>query len=106
MDDTGKSIFVEFAAPMAYILGPFTGLFFYIFSKNVFVRFHAMQSIVTFSVLVLLQIILTFIPVLSRLVPLLTILTFVLWLVLIYRSWLGDRWEVPFIGKLAARFVK
>lgn len=99
------SLVSEFAAPFSYILGPITGLFFLVISKDDFVKFHARQSVVVFSVLIVLQIILGLIPYLSRLIPLLTILIFVLWLVLIYKAWLGDRWEVPVLGDMANRFA-
>ena len=65
-----------------------------------------MQSVVVFTTLMVLQwalgITLIFLP----LVPLIGIVMFVLWLLLIYRAWQGDEWEVPVLGKYARRFVK
>ena len=94
------------SAALSYVLGPVTGVFFLLTSKDSFVRFHAMQSIVVFTTLIVLQwalgITLIFLP----LVPLIGLVMFVLWLLLIYRAWQGDEWEVPVLGKYARRFVK
>jgi len=34
------------------------------------------------------------------------ILMFVLWLLLIYKAWMGESWEVPVFGKLAKKLLK
>jgi uncharacterized membrane protein len=96
----------ETAGALAYVLGPVTGVIFLVIEKDPFVKFHAMQSIVTFVGLFALQWILTLTIVLVFLVPLVGILTFVLWLLLIYKAWQGESWEVPVFGKLARQLVK
>ena len=96
----------ETAGALAYVLGPVTGVIFLVIEKDPFVKFHAMQSIVTFVGLFALQWILTFTIVLVFLVPLVGILMFVLWLLLIYKAWMGQMWEVPVFGKLAKQLVK
>ena len=106
MAEDSQSIFNEFAAPLSYVGLFITGLFFMVVTKDEFVRFHAKQSVVVFVSLIALQAILGYVPVVSRLVPLVTILTFVLWLVLIYKSWMGDKWEVPVLGALSTKFFK
>lgn len=93
------------AAALSYVLGPITGVIFLILEKGSYVRFHAMQSIVVFVGLFILQWILGFTVILLPLVPLIGILMFVLWLLLIYRAWQGDEWEVPVFGKFARRLV-
>lgn len=96
----------ETAGALAYVLGPVTGVIFLVIEKDPFVKFHAMQSIVTFVGLFALQWILTLTIILVFLVPLVGILTFVLWLLLIYKAWQGQEWEVPVFGKLARQLVK
>ena len=86
----GTGLKKETAGALAYVLGPVTGVIFLVIEKDPFVRFHAMQSIVTFVGLFVLQ----------------WILGFVLWLLLIYKAWQGQEWEVPVFGKLARNFVK
>src|SRR3990167_3597664 len=85
---------------LSYVLGPVTGVIFYVLENDPFVRFHAMQSIVVFVVLFGLTI------VLLPMVPLISILGFVLWLLLIYKAWQGEEWEVPVLGKYARKFLK
>ncbi len=86
------------AAALSYVLGPITGVVFYVTSKDPFVRFHAMQSIVVFGILILLQILLGATVILVFLMPLVSILSFLLWLILIYKAWLGEEWKVPVLG--------
>jgi uncharacterized membrane protein len=86
---------------LAYVLGPITGVIFLIIDKDPFVRFHAMQSIVVFVGLFVVQMVLGFTIILAILVPILSILSFVLWLILIYKAWQGEQWEVPVLGKIA-----
>ena len=89
------------AGALTYVLGPITGVIFLILEKDKFVRFHAMQSIVTFVVLFVLQWVLGLTIILLILVPLVGIISFILWLVLIYKAWQGEEWEVPVLGKIA-----
>lgn len=91
---------------LAYVLGPITGVIFLLIDKDPFVKFHAMQSIVVFVGLFILQWILGFTIILLPLVPIVGILSFILWLILIYKAWQGMEWEVPFFGKIARNFVK
>ena len=102
----GTGLKKETAGALSYVLGPVTGVIFLIIEKDSFVRFHAMQSIVTFVGLFIIQWILGFTIVLIFLVPIVGILGFVLWLLLIYKAWQGQEWEVPVFGKLARNFVK
>lgn len=102
-----KGLKKETAAALAYVLGPVTGVLFLIISgKDAYVKFHAMQSIVVFVVLFVLQWILGLTLVLLPLVPLVGIASFVLWLVLIYKAWQGEEWEVPVVGKIARNLAK
>ena len=95
----------ETAGALSYVLGPVSGIIFLILEKNRYVRFHAMQSIVLFGSLLVLQWFFALIVILLPLVPLLSILAFVLWLMLIYKAWMGEEWEIPFIGKIARDLI-
>ena len=94
------------AGALSYVLGPVTGVIFLIMEKDKTVRFHAMQSIVVFLGLFVLQFVMTFTIILIPLVPLLSIVGFVLWLLLIYKAWQGEEWEVPVLGKYVRQLVK
>lgn len=91
------------AGALSYVLGPITGVIFLVLEKDPYVRFHAMQSIVVFVGLFVLQWVMAFTVVLLPLVPLLTLLGFVLWLLLIYKAWQGNKWEVPVLGAWAKK---
>lgn len=96
----------ETSGALAYVLGPVTGVIFLILEKDPFVRFHAMQSIVVFVFLFALQWMLGLTLILAVLIPLVGIVSFILWLVCIYKAWQGEEWEVPFAGKFARQLVK
>lgn len=106
MAEGGTGLKKETAGALAYVLGPITGVIFLIIDKDPFVRFHAMQSIVVFVFFFVLQWVLGLTLILLPLVPIVGIITFILWLVLIYKAWQGNEWEVPFLGKFARRLVK
>ncbi|MCB1671077.1 MAG: DUF4870 domain-containing protein [Gammaproteobacteria bacterium] len=91
------------AALLAYVLGWISGLVVILMEKqNGFVRFHAMQSIITFGVITLLNVLFTsFLVFLIFLVPLLNLLALVLWIVLMVKAYQGERFALPVIGALA-----
>ena len=113
---TSTGIEPNVAAALSYILGLITGIIFLILEKeNRFVRFHAAQSIavsliimgISFAVSLLVGI-LAFIPILGWIVVFLlttglAIGTFVLWVVLMWRAYQGEQWELPVAGDLARR---
>lgn len=94
------------AGALAYVLGPITGVIFLVIEKDADVRFHAMQSIVVFIGLFILQFILGLTVFLFPLIPLVGIVSFVLWLILIYKAWQGEKWEVPLFGKFARQLAE
>lgn len=96
----------ETAGALAYVLGPVTGIFFLIVNKDPFVRFHSMQSTVVFIVTFLLQWVLGITIILFPLSALIGVASFVLWLVLIYKAWQGEEWEVPVLGKVSRNLLK
>lgn len=105
MAEKSKEMNKEMAGALSYVLGPITGIFFLVTSKNPFVRFHAMQSTVVFVALFLLQWVLGITIILFPLSAIVGLVTFVLWLVLIYKAWQGQEWEMPILGKVARNFL-
>lgn len=87
-------------ALLCYVLGWITGLvFLFLEQKNAFVRFHAMQSLVTFLGLFLIAMVIGFIPVLGILINLLIWpLSVVLWIVLMIKAYKGERFKLPVVG--------
>jgi uncharacterized membrane protein len=90
------------AAALTYVLWWLTGIIFLLIEKDKFVRFHAMQSIITFGGLTILM----FVPIIGwMLSPLLWIAGFILWLILIFKAYQGEEFKLPFIGDFAQKQV-
>jgi len=98
----------ETAAALATLLGPtlVVPVLFILMEKDEFVRFWAFQSIVVYVAMFALNWVLVFSVFLLFLTPLVFILGVILWLVMTYKAWQGEKWEVPFIGKLAMQIMK
>ncbi len=95
------------AGALAYVLGPVTGIIFLILEKDPFVRFHAVQSIVVFTLLwFILPWVLGLTVILLVLAPIVWVVSFVFWLMCIYKAWMGEEWEVPVLGKFARQLAK
>jgi uncharacterized membrane protein len=96
------------AGALAYALGPITGILFLVLEKDSkFVRFHAMQSTITFLALFAVSVVLSFIPILGWIVAFfLQLAAVVLWLVLMFKAFQGEKFKLPTIGDLAERQVQ
>ena len=96
------------AGLLCYVGAWITGIIFLILEKkNQFVRFHAMQSIVTFGALTIIQIIFSFIPVAGWILNMIIgILMFVLWVVLMYRAYQGQMYKLPLAGNITESLLK
>jgi uncharacterized membrane protein len=115
---TSTGLPANVAGALAYLLGPITGVLFYVLERdNRFVRFHAAQSIAVSLVMFVLGIslailssIIGFVPIIGWLVAMLlsfglSILSFALWLYLMWRAYQGEEWEAPFAGVFARRMM-
>ena len=93
------------AALLSYLVGFITGIIFYVIEKeNKFVRFHAMQSIVTFGFLFVLGFILGVIPIIGWvLMPVLWIVEVILWIVLMVKAYQGEKFTLPIAGDIAEK---
>ena len=89
------------AAALSYVLGWVTGIIFLLIEKDPFVRFHAAQSVVVFGILTVIVII----PFLWFFIPIVWIVGFVLWLVLIYKAYQGEEFKLPWVGNLAKKLL-
>jgi uncharacterized membrane protein len=91
------------AALLSYVFGLVTGILFLVIEKeSKFVRFHAFQSILISAVLIILNLILGFIPIIGWLISLiLTPVAFILWLILLYQAFQGKWFKLPIIGDFA-----
>ena len=71
--------------------------------ENRFVRFHAFQSTIVFGVLCALWFVGLSIPLLGWLISFILIppLSAVLWLLLMFKAYQGERFKLPFAGDIA-----
>ena len=108
-DKTASGFDPNVAAALAYALGWITGVVFLMSEpRNRFVRFHAMQSTIVFLALSLLCIVLqAIIPIFGLLITVFLVIPFsaVLWLVLLFKAYQGERFKVPFAGAIAEQRI-
>ncbi len=113
MDDVKKTSLgmdENIEAALSYLIWILTGILFFVMEKeNKFVKFHAMQSIAVSIVLIvintLLGIILAITIVGLMLLPLIYLLEFILWIVLMYKAYKGEKFKLPVVGDFAEKQV-
>lgn len=117
---TSTGIQANVAGLLSYVLGWITGLIFFLIEKeNKFVRFHALQSIITFGGLCVLGIAISvfvgifaamgagfLVPVLSLINGLLGILGLILWILLMIKAYQGEKFKLPIAGDIAEKNVE
>ena len=107
MDDNKTTLGLpeNIEAVLCYLLGWLSGVLFLVLEKqNSFVRFHAMQSLITFLGLFILSMIVQFIPLIGSMLALLIApVSIILWLFLTYKAYLGEKYKLPIIGDWAEK---
>ena len=95
------------AGLLCYLLGWVSGLIFYLIEKQSdFVKFHATQSIIAFGALTLASIATGVVPFIGALLaPLLSVLAFALWIILMIRAFQHVRFKLPWAGDLADKYA-
>ncbi len=87
---------------LCYLFGFITGIVFLVVEKkSSFVKFHAMQSTITFLGLFVISIVIGFIPIIGLLVYPIWILSLIVWLILMVKALQGERYSLPIVGKMA-----
>jgi len=87
---------------LCYLFGFITGIVFLVVEKESrFVKFHAMQSTITFLGLFIISMIIGWIPIIGLLVYPIWILSLILWLILMIKALQGKRYSLPIVGKMA-----
>ena len=93
------------AALLCYLGIWITGIIFLIIEqKNRFVRFHAIQSIIVFGILVIVGTFLNQIPFIGWFFGFtIGVLAFVLWIILMASAYKGEQYKVPLAGDIAEK---
>jgi len=101
-------------ALLTYLVGWITGIVFLVIEKNSkFVRFHAMQSTITFLGFTVLSLILTplsFIPFIGILLTainwIIGIVALITWIVCMLKAHQGEKFKLPVVGDMAEKYLK
>jgi uncharacterized membrane protein len=105
--ESSTGLSANVAGLLCYVLGWVTGIIFIVLEKkSTFVKFHAWQSIMTFGVLTVAQLVLGWIPFVGWIFSMLIgILMFVLWVILLVQAGTGKMWKVPGAGDWAEKQI-
>ncbi len=108
MQKSSTGLPAHIAAILCYLLGWISGLIFYLIEKDSdFVRFHATQSIIVFGALTISSIVIQVLPFLGQLVgALLSLLGLALWIILMVKAALKERYKLPWVGDLAEEYAR
>lgn len=99
------------ASLLCYLLVWVTGIIFYLIEKdNRTVRFHALQSVLTFLPLTIVYWFVSFLfwwNVIGYILGMLIgIIMFILWIVLMIKAYQGVRYKLPIVGDMAENATK
>jgi len=91
------------AAALAYVLGWVSGLVFFLVEKeDKFVRFHALQSIVTFGFFNVVAMV----PIVGwMLSPLVFIVSLVTWIFCLVKAYQGEKFKLPVVGEFVEKQI-
>lgn len=111
MSPSGRTRFgldANLTAVLAYAFGAISGILVLVIEReHRYVRFHAMQSTLTFLAVTALSLALGSFPVVG---PVLASLVYavglVVWAVLIFKAFTGECYPLPYIGEIAARQLR
>ena len=105
---SGTGLNQNLAAALSYVAGFVSGVVVLMMEKeNAYVRFHAMQSTITFLAVVVGAVLVSNVPVIGRfLYPLFVLGVAVLWLILMAKALNGERYKLPYVGDMAEKQVK
>ena len=93
---------------LCYLLFWISGLIFLLLEReDDFIRFHAMQSFVTFLSLNLVAIVVSAIPIIGWIISaLINIAIIVLWIVGMIKAYNGEMYKFPVFGDIAEKHYK
>jgi uncharacterized membrane protein len=108
MVKTSMNIEENIASMLCYIGVWVTGLIFYLLEKeNKTVKFHAMQSLLTFIGVFIVYFVIFFltwfVPFMWMLSILFGLLVFILWIILVIKAYQGEKFKLPIIGDIAEK---
>ena len=105
--NTSSGLEENIAGLLCYLVWPITGIIFLILEKeNRFIRFHALQSIITILLLGIMNYVFSAVPFIGWMISsLLSLLTVALWVVLMIKAYQKETFKLPIIGDIAEQQV-
>lgn len=102
-EKTSMGMSENIAAMLCYSLGWISGLIFFLMeSENRFVRFHAMQSMITFGLITVVFTLCGFVPILGAIIAsLLWLITLAIWITLLIKAYQHSHFKLPYLGDIA-----
>jgi len=103
MQNSFLKIHQNYAGALAYLIGPFTGLIFYMGegvagTNNKFVKFHALQSIIFFTAAAIVRVFIGIISFFGLIAGLFDIILFAAGVYLMLSAFGGKEFRIPVIG--------
>jgi uncharacterized membrane protein len=107
MAETSTGLKENVAGVLCYVLGWISGIVFLILEpKNNLIRFHAFQSIIVFGAIFVAGMIFSWIPVIGWVLgPLIGVVAFIMWLLLMVMAAQERKWKAPWAGDLAEKWA-
>ncbi len=103
---TGMGMKARTAGVLCYLFAWVSGLIFFLIEKQSrFVRFHAMQSILFFGSLSILQGIFSYVPFYGAIGGALGLVMFIGWIFMMVKAGHGQYYKLPLFGDLADRLI-
>ena len=106
----GTGLDPKVSSLLAYLLGIVGGIVFYSISKDSYVRFHAMQSILLSVAIVILYAVIFIVsipfPFFFFLDWILYLGVLALWIIMMLKAYNGEKYKLPVIGDMAEKYVK
>ncbi|MEW9667890.1 DUF4870 domain-containing protein [Ammoniphilus sp. 3BR4] len=104
-EKTSIGLEANVAGFLCYLFGVISGVIILLLEKeNKFVKFHALQSVLIFAVLFILNFILGFIPIIGWIGNLILIpVSLILWILMMVKAYKGEWYALPIIGEVAAK---
>ncbi len=119
----GAGLEENVAGLLCYVLGWVTGLIFLLIDQRPFVRFHAMQSLITFGGFHAIQLVLIFGGVMGGFASamsggflfgmisflvygVLSLAILVAWIICMVKAFQGQKFKLPIVGNIAENFAK
>lgn len=107
-EKSSTGIEANLAGALCYLVWFISGIALLVIEKeSTFVRFHALQSTLLFLPVFVVISVLLAIPLIGWLLAyLLWIASLVLWLILMFKAYAGERFKLPYIGNIAEEHAR